>query len=102
MNLPFIYSLRLFFSLKGLYSSSTGSKENKSAYPSSSYLVSPDYSASFLITSSLLFIAIKMEDPSLFKNYLVCKLAFKVSFDYIVFLTKVRKSFDILYIYLLI
>lgn len=31
------------FNLKGLYNLSTGSKLNKSAYPSSNYLVRPNY-----------------------------------------------------------
>ena len=43
----FVASLTLYFNLNGLNNLSTGSRENKSEYPSSSCFVSPLLSASF-------------------------------------------------------
>lgn len=58
----------------------------------------PEFSASFLTTLSLALMAINMESPSFFKNYLTCKLAFLVSFIKIVFLNSVKKSIGLLFL----
>ena len=68
---------------------STGSKENKSAYPSSNYFVFLPFSACLVTTSLLDLITTIILSPSVVINYLQCSEPFLHNLAIIVNLTKV-------------